>query len=271
MADQDAPTLTDLAADLAAEADVKEEPAAPQEPAPEESSTEETKEPEVAEAEAETEEEKPQGDDNEVTDEETPDDTKAEEQPRGKAEERKDQLNTEIRDLVAKRNAIKQEVERLNAETYNPQTAEELINQGMDENSARIAAMEQREELRQYNDRVAEAQLTIGNESERVLRDFPMFDPESSQYVPQVATQAARLLQQNLIIDQNTQQVIGSHVSPYELYKTIYDANQASAVDNQIKGQRAAEQMEAAAEPQSSSVPKEKKEDPFLTGLLGKQ
>lgn len=283
MADPQDPAITldpeDFTGD---ETDVNDKPAAPQEPATPDPSPDDKNPPEAAKTPP-TEEElapaaKPEGDKPTDGEEEEPpkpadkpaeEEKPAEDKPRG-ADERKAQLNAEIRDLVGKRNAIKQEVERLNAGSYQPQTPEQLMAEGMSETDARVAAMEQKVELNDYNNKVAEAQLTISNESERVLRDFPMFDPASPQYIEPVAKQASDLLRQNLIFDPNNEQVIGAHVSPYSLYKTIYDANQASAVENQIAGQRAAESMAASAEPPSSAVPKEKREDPFLAGLLGK-
>ena len=272
MADQDVPQIVLDEAEILAdgEQDVKEEQVESQQTTTEESSTNEKKEAEVVDSTEETEGEpaEPSQDDSE---DELPDETKAEaEQPRGKADERKEQLNGEIRDLVAQRNALQQEVERVNAQVYSPQSIEQLMNeQGISEDSARIAAMEQRIELNEYNSRVAEAQLTIGHESEKVLNDFPIFNSDSPQYNPALAERAASLLQANLVMDNNTGQVIGSNVSPYDLYKTIYDATQTNTVNDKIAGQRAAEKMLASTDPVSSAPPKEKKEDPFLSGLMG--
>jgi wobble nucleotide-excising tRNase len=62
-----------------------------------------------------------------------------------------------------------------------------------------------------------------------------------------------------------------SEQSPAEQRKAQLNtdsANQASAVENQIKGQRNAERMLSAADPQSSaSETKTVKQDPFLAGL----
>lgn len=258
MADNDdIPTLEDLAQELAPAEDVKEE-TAEQAPATEESSPEEPKAPETTETPEETEGE---------VEEPAPDETEPE-TPVTKADERKTQLNTEIRDLVTQRRDLMNEVERLNSQVYAPQTADEIMAEtGQSQAEARITAMEQRQELSEYNTRVAEAQLVISSESERVLNDFPMFNPEAPEYNEGVASQAANLLKSNLQFDQNTGQVIGSTISPYQLYKTIASANQASAVENEIKGQKNAEQMLAATDAQSSAVPKQPKEDPFLVGL----
>lgn len=265
----DAPTLEDLAGDLAGEVDVKE--AAVAETAPEESSTEGTK-PEVAEESKETPEEseteETPADESKDEVEPEPIEETEEEKPQGKAEERKQQLNTEIRDLVTQRRDLMNEVERLNAQAYAPQTTDEIMAEtGQSQSEARITAMEQRQELSEYNTRVAEAQLVLESESARVFNDYPMFNPDSADYNPTVAAEAAQLLRDSLQYDQNTGQVIGSNISPYRLYTTIASANQISAVENQIKGQKSAEQMLSATEPQSSATPAKPKEDPFLAGL----
>lgn len=268
MSDTDIPTMADLATDLAE--DVKDETVETQETTTEESSTEDNKAPEVAE-QKESEEGQSESEDSEAKESEEQsdtEDTQTEEQPQGKAEERKQTLNGEIRDLVSERNNLRTEVERLNSQVYAPESVEDIMeNTGQSQAEARITAMEQRQELSDYNSRVAEAQLVIGNESERVLSDFPMFNPDSPDFNPAVADQAATLLSQNLLVDPNTGQVIGSNVSPYQLYKTIASASQVSAVENQIKGRKASNQEFAAAEPQSSAAPKQPKEDPFLAGL----
>ena len=183
--------------------------------------------------------------------------------PQGKADERKDQLNTEIRDLVSQRNALKAEVEKANAEVYQPATEQELVDdQGMTPLEAKVEAMRQEREVEKYNSAVAEAQLTIGTESERVLRDFPIFNPDSTEYDKELGEEAAELLRANLVIDPNTNQVIGSNVSPYQLYKTLAKASGISAVKGQIQAQAATEKQLANADDSSAASPPSKAKTP---------
>ena len=189
------------------------------------------------------------------------------EKPQGKAEERKTQLNTEIRDLVAQRNALKADVEKANAEVYQPATEEELTDQGLSATDAKVEALRQQIEMRDYNEKVAEAQLTIGHESERVLNDFPIFNSESESYDKELAEEAATLLQQNLITDPNSGQIIGSNVSPYQLYKTLARASGISATKGEIKGQRNTEKQLANVDAPSSAAPEKKPVDPIMESL----
>lgn len=192
------------------------------------------------------------------------DETKESAQPLGKADERKQQLNTEIRDLVAERNAIKQEVERLNAKAYQPVTEDQLLDQVNPDTGeyytrmeAKFASMEQRQEVDRYTAQVADSQYSLATEAERALNDFPMFDSQSPDYNPVVAQQVDQMLANALVYDQRTGQVIGSHVKPYQLYKSVYDSAQASAAAAQLKGQRATEQMLANAEGTANAQRKE--------------
>jgi hypothetical protein len=185
--------------------------------------------------------------------------------PPTKAEERKTQLNTEIRDLVAQRNTLRTEVEKANAEVYQPATEQELVDEGMSATDAKVEAMRQNLEVRDYNERVAEAQLTIESESNRILQDFAWANPNSGEdvYKKELAEEAAALLQSNLITDPNTGQVIGSNISPYQLYKTLDRASGISAVQGQIQGQQAAEQQLANVDAAGSAAPPKKKADPL--------
>jgi hypothetical protein len=191
---------------------------------------------------------------------------KPEDKPLGKAEERKTQLNTEIRDLVAQRNALKDEVAKTNQQVYQPATEQELEDEGLNATDAKVEALRQRIEIRDYNDKVADAQLTIESESQRVLNDFPAFNPDSKDYDEELSTEAAQLLEANLVFDPNSGQVIGSNVSPYQLYKTLARAQGISATKGQLKGQQATEQMLANADSTASASPAKKPVDP-LTAL----
>jgi hypothetical protein len=215
--------------------------------------------------------------------EEEPEEAKAEEtKPPTKGETRKSELNSEIRDLVAQRNQLRTEVEKINEEVYKPATEEELVEDGMSEVEAKVEVMRQEREVEKYNERVAEAQLTINTESQRVLQDFPMFrqfepgtetmDPKTGEisgtpnpaYDAELAGEAAQLLQANLITDPNTGQVIGSNVSPYQLYKTLARASGISTVKGQEKGQAAIQEQLANADDAGSAAPPSKAKDPIL-------
>jgi len=220
--------------------------------------------------------EKPESESEESADdsEEPPEDKEeSEEKPQGRADKRKEQVSSEIRGLVAQRNALKQEVEKLNSEVYKPQSAEELEAEGYSATDAKVAALEQKLELSEFNNRVVEVNMALGEESQRVLSEFPEFNPYTSDgsinpdYDKDIAEEAAALLEANLIRDPNTKAIIGYHATPYQIYKPIAMANRKSKVEGQIKGQKATEKMLSSVDPQASASPKPKKVDPVLAIL----
>jgi len=210
-----------------------------------------------AEAEAEVEKE---------TDGDKPVETEATLEPPkvGKADERKTQLNTEIRDLVAQRNALKEQVEKANGEVYQPESAAELEEQGLTTLEAKVEAMRQSLEMEKYNAQVTDAQLTMSSEADQILRDYPIFDPSSTDFDKDLAEGAAEVLEANLIKDPNTGQIIGTNISVKKLYQTLARASGNSTVKGQIKGQQDAETMLANADSGASRPVSKKVLDPVI-------
>jgi hypothetical protein len=216
----------------------------PEQKAEEVEESEDTEEPEADNQEEvpETQEEQPQGDEKPLS---------------PKAENRFQKLANENREL-------RETIEKLHAEVYRPQTAEELVDEGLSPEMAEVRALKQQLEVQEYNNRVVEAQTSLSRESAQVMQDFPMFDPESPEYQPDIAASAAEALEKALIVDPNTNQIIGSHLSPYQIYKPIADAYAKSRIEGQIKGQKDTEKMLANVEAPSSAAPRQPKKDPLL-------
>lgn len=206
-----------------------------------------------------------------------PEETEAEEQPQGKGyEQRKEQLTGDITSLVAQRNQLRSEVEKLNAEAYQVATEDELKEQGYSPEMAAIEAFKQEQALRDYNNQVAEKQLELRSEAMNIVRDFPQYSPvlpngdPNPDYNEPLGKQLDAILGQNLQVDPNTGQVVGAAISPYQLYKLVAEAEKASAEAGQIKGQQATEKMLASVDTPSGAAPiQDGKKDDFLKGLLG--
>lgn len=270
--------VTDVASDISPDefmADEQESPKAESSPAKPEAKAEKAEEkPEKAKAEEKPKQETPEEPKEEAkSDEEQPqatpeEEAETEEKPAEKptkADERKNQLNTEIRDLVAQRNALKEQVAKANSEVYQPATEDDLVDEGMSATDAKVEALRQEIEMRNYNEKVADAQLTIESEANRVLQEFSVFNPDSTDYDEELSLEASQLLDANLIRDPNTNQIIGSNVSPYQIYKTLARAQGISTAKGQIKGQQATEQMLANADNTASAAPPKKTVDPVLS------
>lgn len=234
-----------------------------------------TKETDKPKSEPEPKEvEKPEESEQPEAEETTP--QKADKPLAPKSENRFQTLANENRELRRKN-------EQLIAQTYQPATEEELtdeVNPETGENynrlEAKFEAYRQQQELEKYNSQVSGAQAEIGNEAYSVMNDFPTFNPDSEQFDEDLATEAAQLLEANLIRDPNVPEldesgqqtgkgiVIGSNVSPYQLYKTLARAQGISTAKGQMKGQRATQQMLANADSAGSAAPPKKPKDPVL-------
>ncbi len=216
--------------------------------------------------------------------------TESESQPTKGAEMRKQQLNTEIRDKVAERNALKREIEELNRQKYQLQSKDDLptVDQLLGEinpetgdyftrTEAQLLLLQAQYELEQqakqmdeYNNRLVETNMALINEAEQVLRDFPMFDPNSSEYDKDLAEQADHLLDASIIRDPNTGRIIGSQVSPYELYATIASAAGTAKARGEVAGRKAAQKMMASVDVVGGAVSPsgaDSDDDPFAKGL----
>lgn len=231
--------------------------------------------PVIEKVETETEPVEDSEKESEDTDESKETDT--EEQPLGEEKPLSPKAENRFQKLANENRALKEQIERLNTEVYAPQTTEELMDEGLTPELAEVRALKQQLELQDHNNRVYEAQLSLSNEAEQVLNDFPLFNPTSEEFDQDIATSAAQALENALIrdpnvpeIDPNTGQptgkgiVIGSHLTPYQIYKPIADAYAKSQLKGQIKGQKATEQMLSAVDATPSATPKQPKKDPLL-------
>lgn len=197
--------------------------------------------------------------------EESPaDETKTEEQPLDEDKQLSPKAENRFQKLANENKEMREYIEKLNAETYKPQTAEELVDEGLSPELAEVRSLKQELELQAYNNRVIEAQTSLSKEAEQVIKDFPLFDSESPEFDKDIAQAASESLAASLIKDPNTGQIIGSHLTPYQIYKPIADAYMKSRIAGQIRGQKATEQMLASVDATPSATPKEPKKDPLL-------
>lgn len=235
-----------------------------------EQSTEAKADEEIAK-DLESQESEDESDADKADDKEVEEITEDEETQPKSAEARKEQLNTEIRDLVSKRNELRQEVAGVNAKVYQPQTAQELIDEGVDPAMARVEALEQRTQIAEFNAHVTDLNANLNIESLQVMSDFPVFNPDAPEYDKTLSERARSVFERAAAIqtDPQTGLIIQANVLPYDIYKAFAETSTSGAQTGSVKGQKAAEKMLAASESTTSSAPKAPKEDNFLKGLTG--
>lgn len=238
----------------------------------------------------ETQEEAAEPETQEATTKEQPTPAQSEEKP-SRADARKQQLNSEIRERIAERNALRDEIAALSRQKYDLEsssdipTVESLLEQinpdtgdyytrAEAENlrlNKRLDAFEKQQEFNAYVERVADSRMQLSQEANKVVKDFPIFDPESDQYNAELTAAADELMQNSLIKDEKTGQVIGARISPYQLYSTIANAKASGEAGGKTSGRKAALDMlnnadvTTSAKAPSSSA----KTDEFLSGFLG--
>lgn len=245
----------------------------------------EPKEPEVAETDVleqsleelsgKSDDKETDEDSSDVTPEDKSDETK--EQPQSdkplapKSENRFQKLANENRELkerldrlksqetqVATEQELLNEVNPETGENYSPQEAERIAR------AQSLESQQQSVSQERYELEVRQNQVTLADEANQALKDFPMFDPSSETYNKGLAAQVDQLLGQNLIFEEGTNRVIGSHISPHFLYKTIADSINIGATQGQLKGQKAAQNMMASADVAPGAAQPKTKEDPMI-------
>ena len=238
---------------------------------------------ETPEEEAQSKEEEP----SEVEESES----QESEEKSNRAEERKQQLNSEIRDKVAERNALRDEIAELSRKKFDLEKeqalpeVESLVGQINPETgdyytraeaetlrlNQRIDALEKQREFEKYVEQAADSRIQLSTEANQVVKDYPIFDPESDQYNAELTAAADKIMQGVLIKDENTGQVIGTRVSLYDVYSTIAQAKASGDVAGKTSGRKAAlDMMNNADVSTSAKAPASKEEDDdFLKGFMG--
>lgn len=223
---------------------------------PEPKSKKETEDKPKEEAEAPQEEAEEEPEQVEETDKE--------DKPRAKnsAQER-------IRTLANDNRALRQQVEQLNAQVYQPQTVQELVEAGESEAMAEAKALRQEIEYERFNRQVTELNHSIESESNKVLQDFPVFNPESDQYNKDLAERVGQLYSQTAGIqtDPNTGLAIQANVLPYDFYKTFAETIEQTTQKGEATGQKNAEKQLSAVEQPSSQAPRKPEKSAFEKGL----
>lgn len=175
--------------------------------------------------------------------------------------------NARIRQLANENRELRKQIEDATAEVYRTDTKEELIEQGMSEAEARVEALEQRLEMEKHVSNVTQLNTALEAESQQVLREFPMFDPQSDQYKPKIAERVQKLYAKaaGLKQDDKTGFYTEANVLPYEFYKEFAETYDISRTDGQVAGQKAAQKNYASADMPSSVPPKPAQKDPIAS------
>jgi len=159
---------------------------------------------------------------------------------------------------------------------YTPQTAEELEAEGKDPALAQVEALRQSVELDRIVNQLTELNATVNSDANAVLRDFPIFDPQSKDYDKQFTESVANLYMEisNFQVDEKNGIIVNASYPLYKFYEAFAGARSSGMKLAAVEGQKAAEQQLSASETPSSegeaTKPTKEDSDPFLAGLMGK-
>lgn len=204
------------------------------------------------------------------------------------AKQRKEQLNSEIRELVAQRNAIREETNRLIKEKYGSQsngqakTEDELVNTINPETGDfytraeaqaeitknRLDQLEQERQREVFANQIAESRFAMEQEAAKVVQDFPIFDSQSTQYNKEIASEAAEILSEAIETDPQTGMQIGCKIPIYKFYSLLAKATESAKKQGEIAGREAAQKMMGAVDTVGSGRSQNNSDDdPMLMGL----
>jgi hypothetical protein len=180
-----------------------------------------------------------------------------------------------IRDLVTETRELKNTITELTSKTYKAPSADDVLaaaeerGEDMSIAEARVGALEQRDRIRDYTAHVTEVNTTLTSEAREVMREFPIFNPESKDYSPELdrLAEQAYLKVANIQTDPYTGLISDVAATPYQIYETIAQAFSAGSATTQVKAQKSAEKMLASADTPTSAAPTPKKETSFLKGF----
>lgn len=280
MAEGDAPTIELDVKEIVADLSEAEQPAAAEDASTEGKPKEaaESKEAKTPEGEKATEEPKEtEGEEpaegNEPEGDKPADDTKTEDQPVSeRVTARKEQISTEIRDLVRTRDNLQAEVSSLIGKAYRTQTAEELVEEeGLTPEQAEVEAMKQEVQLKDYNTKVANLTFNVEVEAKQVMHDYPVYDPASPEFDKEFSDMVGTLYDEisGVKVNEKTNLIENANVLPYNIYKAFAVARESGTSTGKVEGTKSVEKMLANAEETPVVGPKTPKEDPFITGLFG--
>ena len=183
--------------------------------------------------------------DTEATSDESSDESQSDEQTedKGKPDPEK------ARNAYQERQQRRQQVESMLNETYAPQSAEQLVEQGMDENRAEIEALRQEMQFNQQRAQIAELNSTMQQDAVNVQNDFDVFNPKSPDYDEDFASQVSEAYQQAARLQKDDNGVILNADLPiYDYYQRMAEIYNRGVTKGTSRGQAEYQQMQSKAE-----------------------
>lgn len=235
------------------------------------------------------EESKEQSDEEAKDESEEPEKSEEGDQPNEESEESKDSEdeNTETdeeseevdpkeqarRDYRERQQAKRKLEQQLDSE-WRTQSEEELVEQGVDPNEAKIEALRQQMELQNYKQYVSETNNIVDQDASSLMLDYDIYNPKSKDFDPQFTAKALSRWEREAHVEYNDPRtkdyIVRADFGPYETFSELAEIRGESVKRGKVEGQKATEKNLAAAEPSSSANTKSEtseEKDPMLIGF----
>lgn len=167
----------------------------------------------------------------------------------------------EERDAIAQqawreRQRTRQQIAQQIDTEYGPQSAEDLIAEGVDPAQAAIEALRQEFTFNNERTRVAELNAGMRAEAVEIMHDFPVFDPQSPQFDEEFTREVEASYKQasRLQTNENGSLILNADVPLYDHYQRMWNIyNRGTSRGAQTGQEQMLTQMAATENPGGSS------------------
>jgi len=179
----------------------------------------------------------------------------AEETVTDESEQLKPKSENRFQKLANDNRALRERIKQL--EQLKVPTEEDYIDQGLDENAAKIESFRAELQYRDAVEAVVGLNQSINTDLERLKREYPAFDPDSKEFNEKLTMSVFAQYDKDTgaEYDPETGIMIRTTQLPYQYIKEKMDLVSMAAAKSKVEAQKNVEKMVAAADVPTSTQP----------------
>lgn len=192
----------------------------------------------------------------ESTEEESEDTDAPEEEAPAELPQKGKDANTRIRQLANENRQMRDYIAQI--EELKANSEEDYVEAGYPQERAEILALKESVERDRAINQISQLNSGITSDVNRILQDFPEFNPTSSEFIGEEhAKELASLYDEyaDVQYDKDGVVALSAKTLPYEFYKRQAKVIRAAKSKAGVQAQANAEKMLSSAEPQSRQTP----------------
>lgn len=191
------------------------------------------------------------------------DDTPADKPAEGEAEQKPQQTDADkaerqrrAQEEYQNRQRVRQQVAQQLDQNYGPKTAEQLVEEGVDAQTAQIQALREEMAYKEQRAQIAELNASLQVEAVNVFHDFPVFDQNSKEFDADFTQQVEQAYRTASRFQQDEYgNIVNAEVPLYQFYQQMADIYSRGATKGNQQGQQEALQMLGRTEDVGGSSP----------------